>query len=431
VQSLYLGCAALALGFLACSEPQPGQSASDPGGGVEAGPEVGAPADARTKPEAESDAEVAPPPDADAAVPTDAPAPSTACGEYPEVVTLFEAHDVLLEGGLTPPLGFEVPQQAVSVTVTVEGPAGYQLGLASWEAPGHVLVQEGWQSESWENSFGLCMTCANRFALADSVFATLAPNNPATAVPKGANTLVVMAQIPPADWGDVPTPGTGSVRVTVRAKLGGVPAQTGVIDLNLHFTGAKDWTAAGAAQNQELAALLAKVAELYAQVGIGIGLVTYHDVDPQYQVLETIDGPQSDLGQMFGAAEPERPNAINLFFVEEIVGGFGGFGVLLGIAGGIPGPPLEQGTAKSGVAIAMQEVDGAPAGRETTAAHEMGHFLGLFHTVEVLGITDPLPDTGEGPEWLMHNQGAGTSLSPQQGDVMRANPWVCSGGGTP
>jgi hypothetical protein len=82
------------------------------------------------------------------------------------------------------------------------------------------------------------------------------------------------------------------------------------------------------------------------------------------------------------------------------------------------------------VAIALKPVEGAPAGVATTMAHEVGHFLGLFHTSEQSffgsqAIHDPLPDTSENDDsWLMFNTGAGSRLSPQQGAVMRLNPWV-------
>ncbi|MCB9756301.1 MAG: hypothetical protein H6713_40800 [Myxococcales bacterium] len=56
-------------------------------------------------------------------------------------------------------------------------------------------------------------------------------------------------------------------------------------------------------------------------------------------------------------------------------------------------------------------------------AHELGHYLGLYHAVEADGAVDSLDDTG--PDNIMHhNPGLAdaTGFSPSQGRVMRAHP---------
>ncbi len=68
---------------------------------------------------------------------------------------------------------------------------------------------------------------------------------------------------------------------------------------------------------------------------------------------------------------------------------------LLGIAAGVPGSLGSKGDS-NGVMVSLG-VDGELAyiaeNVANTAAHEMGHFLGLFHTSELSGIADPLEDT--------------------------------------
>ena len=75
---------------------------------------------------------------------------------------------------------------------------------------------------------------------------------------------------------------------------------------------------------------------------------------------------------------------MNIFLVRSISGGDDGDFHALGIAGGIPGPPAVHGTPQSGVAVSFDE---AAVGRDPDVvaqimAHEVGHYLGLFHVAE-------------------------------------------------
>lgn len=93
------------------------------------------------------------------------------------------------------------------------------------------------------------------------------------------------------------------------------------------------------------------------------------------------------------------PTQVNLFFVESFAGARGGS--LLGLAGGIPGP-MGLTSAFNGVLInatATFTATNLPFWSRTTAEiafHEMGHYLGLYHTTEqTLGAFDVLSDTPE------------------------------------
>ena len=92
-----------------------------------------------------------------------------------------------------------------------------------------------------------------------------------------------------------------------------------------------------------------------------------------------------------------------------------------GISGGIPGPP-RPGTPRSGVAVSVELAGNDSDVLAHVMAHEGGHFLGLFHTVEFFGAEDPLPDTptgGESQTNLMHpSVGGETGLTEQQSQVM-------------
>ncbi len=364
----------------------------------------------------------------------------------PEVVTLPEECGVqtLVDGevltitsGTSEPLHFDVPAGTISVHVTAVGEdRGVTYALDTWIGPdGLPLIDGNWMNNQ-ANQGGMCMTCAVRVAPSSAAVAAITPNNPKAFIAEGDNSIRVKGFIMPENpyGGGVPTPANTTVKVYILAKVLPSLPDAGVVNFNLHFTGAQGWTADTAEDNPDLQAALARVAEIYAQVGISVGTVRYFDVDPKYQVIESIDGKGSDLMEMWSTTADEPADALNVFFVDELTGPFGNFGLLLGISGGIPGPGLVQGTARSGVAIAIKPNPQVPVGYDTTMAHECGHYLGLFHTIEqnfggfMPTVYDPLPDTPETDDqtWLMHNMGSGDKLSPWQGIVMRSNPWVCT-----
>ncbi len=390
-------------------------------------------------------------PEADAPVAAEVAEPPA---ERVRIVPLLEDPALGLLIGRSRAVAFEVPEGAVAVTISVVGARGDYHTVDDWrDGASGQLVNENWLA-SPDAQQGLCLGCANRVTVSDGAFATLAPNNPAATLRSGPHSVRILGFRPrpvvsegSAVCGDNichtldqfncqrdcgASPINGRVAVQVLAKVaddGQLPA-AGVLDLNLHFTGAQGLTAATAQADPAFQGYLATMRDLYAQVGVSLGELSYHDIDSVYATIESFDGPDADLSEMF-ALSVGKPDAVNLFFVNELSAGqFGAFAVVLGISGGIPGPPRLQGSPRSGVAIALKPVDGAPAGVATTMAHEVGHFLGLFHTSEQsffggAAIHDPLPDTSEDDDsWLMFNTGAGSRISAQQGAVMRANPWI-------
>jgi hypothetical protein len=354
-----------------------------------------------------------------------------------EIATLVDRQQVQLSNGFSETIDFEVPTGAIAVTVTVEGANFAEMySLDTWTGPeGTVLIKEGWVRDEPNQlaNFGfpttICHTlCSNRIVASEAAFATIAPNNPEAILKPGSHQIkiqgIVLTQTTIA-------PSNSVVKVSVHAKIMASEPATGVLDLNIFLTGANGWTAATAPTDPAFVAMLESVDGIYSQVGLSLGEIAYFDVDSRYRVLESIQGATSDMMQMFSTMPEGALNAANLFFVEEIQSPFGGLGggTILGIAGGIPGPVLVPGTGRSGVAVGTKLVAGGPS-LAHVVAHELGHYLGLFHTTENLGgligpAHDPLPDTPQSDEsYLMHASGAGDKLSPWQGKVMRQNPWV-------
>lgn len=357
----------------------------------------------------------------------DAGEPDAGVVEAPAAVrVLLDREPVQLVRGESDELSFEVPEGVYSLAVTIEGEATETYMVGAWrDIGGTDLVYDGW----WETAGtgGLCLDCAARVTAMEGVGTALAPNGPEARVYAGRNLLRV-AGFRPSGFRTVPS--EAIVRVTIHGKFLPEEPVAGVLDLNLHFTGAR-WSADTAPGSAQLQAILDGVDAIYRQIGLKLGTIRYFDVPAEYQVVGSVSGPDSELMALFAesGAHPDD-NAVNLFFVDELTSEQGG--VILGISGGIPGPTLRQGTSRSGVAVLAYRIRGTGSGVHEVIAHEVGHFLGLFHTSEydfwpgqVPQVHDPLPDTPENDEaWLMHASGGGELLSDWQGRVMRANPWI-------
>jgi hypothetical protein len=282
---------------------------------------------------------------------------------------------------------------------------------------------------------------------------------------------------------------TSTYDIQVLLKPGVAPA-TGTVDVAFYvvFGNPTTTNATSVIADQSFTRMLHSLAQLYAAAGLCLGKVTVYDV-PSWARTKfggalnaDDDSACGDLGQLFTLSAPG--NQINLFLVNGFKNAGGTSINVVGVDGTIPGPSTVGGTISSGAAVNGSDLDAQAAfcgsgfdpltcGADEVAfiaAHEAGHYMGLYHTTEQFGDSfDPLSDTktcscdvcatvnaqascaskrppgqptqmtndrcvstsqtpqcGGGDNlmfWLLRPESRGT-LTPQQGQVMRANPVV-------
>lgn len=213
------------------------------------------------------------------------------------------------------------------------------------------------------------------------------------------------------------------------------------IDLHLYLVGVPDVTAATAEEFAPLTDVFDAIAELLEPAGITIGERRWFDAPDDIASLHAIVRGDWQIDELVASSTlvgPELDDALALnVFLTRAFAWSDGSGVI-GISAGLPGAAGLHGTRSSGVVMTAEYADGTDAGSAFTSivlAHEMGHYLGLFHTTEfTFAHWDPLTDTPQcetrNPETcpdltnLMFPLAGEdhTVITPQQASVLLANP---------
>ncbi|MGQ0722001.1 MAG: T9SS type A sorting domain-containing protein [Candidatus Eiseniibacteriota bacterium] len=222
------------------------------------------------------------------------------------------------------------------------------------------------------------------------------------------------------------------VTATLRSDAGVVVQR--FLDLHFVFLPGCGLTTEIAETAPEFAGMLDVIDEAIAPTGIRLGRVTQRNWNrPGFSFISTWD----QAGRLFrSSATLGLPRAMNVYCVA-------GFEAPLipavGLSGGIPGPST-NGTPDSGILVRTSPLftcnDCLPA-FGSLFAHEIGHYLGLYHTTEAnLARADPFgdtprceaPDLRHCPDWdhvmfpVIH--AANRTWSPGQIETVRSHPLV-------
>lgn len=341
-----------------------------------------------------------------------------ACGPVQTSIEWLEFGAVPLDAeGKTAEL--RVPWQADAKGILIEVRSGsgrcFQVDPLTDEA-GHTYVGPG----EWGP---YCSGCEQRSAVAAGGGLFSFPSRPGPFAPSGAlqfrlglrdcNTLT--REVPAA-----------SQTLSVRARRLAQAPKQGTLALRLVVTSASVFYATKAlepvltALNAELAsahvtARFVEVTRLGSEVGSG---ADFSRADPaQLQRLlahaPQVPGIAVVLAGCLQLSDPVFGSRSEVQgYTPRIPGGVGpADGVF--IAGALCGTPKPVSIAWSATGL----------GR--VMAHELGHYLGLFHSVESDGTEDQLEDTGAANLMFNHpDTSSATGFSLSQGALMRAHPAV-------
>ena len=359
----------------------------------------------------------------------------------PQLVAIGEV--ALDADGVGAPLALALPQGAAGLTLRVTAgqpppgePACVQVhaletaGGVPWVTPPATFSDRG----------AYCVSCPERVAVGVGYGSFVLPSSGAPPTMDTGFRLRVAARDCPTYLSYHPASGvTPRLRVELAA-LEAPPAEAvGLLPLELVFAEGSAFFGSEVAQ-AEVPALIAAVNDELAQAGLEVRVARARELaaegfDPLVFPLgdhRRLAALRSLAAVCGGVTEEAAQGYVPVYFVgclreeSDVFGSHEPLGYTTHIPGGFAPPGLADGVFLRGRGCSSAtpgSLSAAALGR--LLAHELGHYLGLYHTVESDGTPDALDDTGT--ENLMHylpQLSASTGLSPQQRAVVRRHPLV-------
>jgi hypothetical protein len=312
---------------------------------------------------------------------------------------------------------FEVGALTKSFALYIEGVTGAEYLIDELEGPDGVLVRS--RASSDEAASGLGAAAAPFFSANRSVgdhggASLLVPNDPRLKVTPGTwSARLRSTRTEPH-----------SVRLTRIEQHASARPAVVRIPLNVHLSGAGGITRDNAQTHPRLRRAMQRIQSIFSPANIELSPINYWELDEGFQVLEDVTLRDDQSLEMLQSSSTS--DGINLFLIERFEPADDLLGTVGGVSAAIPGDP-RAGERFAGVVVATSFSDDTPEDDllGLTAAHEIGHFLGLFHTSEAAGFEDPLEDTeGATEDNLMHHlsRSGRDQLTEHQGMVLRAHP---------
>ncbi len=310
--------------------------------------------------------------------------------------------------GDTRELTFDAPSDTIAFMIEATTAAGTELGLRLLTGPGG----KEYEREALDGPY--------IWSVQSRIFNAQVPNTDRSdvqLVPSGGTYRFKLLR-----WSG--SAGDCDIRVIIQRRPDADTRELATLDLNVFLAAGIAPTAATAESDSTLQTVLSSMGNILSQQGVQLGDIDYYDVtDTTYD-----DVTWSEFGDMLELSSAATEPRLNLFFVRTAIGGG-----ILGVSPTLGGPSV-NGTELSGV-MSLYSTNN-PTFIGLVAAHEIGHFLGLAHTVEETGGHDDIVDTLECPAsgtdsicttvgggYLMHWQAVGgTTITDGQGLVARGHP---------